>query len=113
MKPLLHKCTRCGQPEHEPLAACDGKSRHQRRVQTALAPKCACGNTATSGDSMCGRCRAVADAHHEERQAQGQTQEFFDRYGEHVVQLRYYENHESFTVEELFQHFAVRMRGQR
>lgn len=48
----------------------------------------------------------------EEEHAQEQTREFFERYGEHIVHLRYYENRESFTVEELFQHFAVRMRGQ-
>lgn len=109
-KPLPYICTRCGHMEHEPHGACDGKSRNQRRAQTAAAPRCDCGNTATSGDTMCGRCRARAEYEREQDRVNETTRTFFARYGEHIVQLRYYECTESFSVEELFQHFKQRLR---
>lgn len=36
-------------------------------------------------------------------------EEFFERYGDYVVHLQFYENDTAITVEELFQHFRTRI----
>jgi hypothetical protein len=49
----------------------------------------------------------------EKRKAEEPMREFFARYGEDVIELRYAgSNYDSFTVEQLYQHFKTRMQSE-